>query len=788
MGVRTPWVEGVWHDLRHGLRAMRTRPGFTALALVTLAFGIGVNAATIALAYGLLLRPLPYRDPSSIAILNLLFADGGDLGFSPGVVEEWLPRLRTVDAAAAYHTREVTVRSGDRSTVIPAAFVTDRFFDVLGVPAERGHAPRDPSGLVVGRRAAGGPLRWNAEESIGTLVSIGDQGRTISGTTPSDFAFPNDEIAVWLPATRLPGYSRIVVRLKPGTTLDQLREDANRVRLELDPTSTARVSVARLGESVVGGMRNVLTAALAGSLLVLLVACANVATLFIGRDIGRQRELAARMALGATASRLVRSVFLEALLIAGIASLLGVGLGAAMLRLFTSQASGTISGLHQVAMDGPIAMATAAVTVAVTLLCGAFPAWHAGRLQAAPFLRAAAGSHPRAWRLRGTLVVVQIAACCVLLIGAGLLGRTVSALMQADHGFQPDGALEARVVLSDTVLFDEGRADTVVRALIERVRAMPGVRHAGFGTTLPPRTPPILISVRLVTDDRDESRFMHLGSVTPGYLQALGARFLAGRDFDEADDRADAAIVAILSASAARFYFGDEDPVGRTIARFPSMLGVAGQARVIGVVDDIKYEGLDSPAGSTVYIPWATRPLGSGYLVVRSSGDPMRYASGIRSAADALNPTVPVPELQSLEDALVHSIANRRVRAVPAIGFGVLSLCLACIGVLATLSTFVAERRRDLAIRAALGASPAALTWSVVGRGLVLTGLGLLVGLGLGAAAARGLSSVVYGVGPHDPMTFIGTTLAIGGGTVLMTYAAARRAGSANPLLVLKDD
>jgi putative ABC transport system permease protein len=588
------------------------------------------------------------------------------------------------------------------------------------------------------------------------------------------------------------GYSKIVARLKPGVTLDQLRDDANRVRLELNPRSREIVSVALLGESIVGGLRKLLRVALAGALMVLLVACANVATLFIGRDIVRQKELGARMALGATASQLVRSVLVETSLTALMAALVGIGLGAMMLQIFVSQAAASVSGLHRVAIGLPVAFAIAILTLVVSLVCAAVPAWHAAHADFSPFLRGTTTCRPRVWRLRGALVVAQIALSCVLLIGAGLLTRTVFVLMHEDHGFEPSGALEAKFVLSDTVLFDGTGRQSFLRDVLDRVRAMPGVQHAGFGTNLPPRTPPITIAIRLVADGRltglvrDETRFMKVGTATPGYLRALGARFVAGRDFDEADSESGAAVV-ILSESAARFYFPEEDPVGRTISRLPAIFRVEGTPRVVGVVSDIKYEGLDSPAPSAVYIPWALRPLGSGYLIVRASGgDPMRLAADIRGLARAVDPTVPVPELQSLEQAMAKSISNRRVRALPAIGFGLLALGVAFVGVLATLLTLVAERRRDLAIRAALGASPARLTWSIVGQGLALTAFGLVLGLGLGGAAARGLSSLVYGVSPYDALTFVGTAVVIGGGAAMMTYAAARRARSVDPLVVLK--
>ena len=792
-------LDGIRQDSRYALRAMRKKPAFTALAVVTLALGIGVNTASVAVAYGILVRPLPYHDPSRVVVLNLLFPDGGDLGFSPAALQAWLPRLRTVESAAGYYRREVTLRSGDRSNVVPAAFVTDKFFEVLGTPAALGRAASSPetSEILVGRRRIDRLVSGDANGSVGVPVTVSDRPHTIGGVMPSAFAFPDDEVGVWVRSAALvpgtkpqnAGYSKIVARLARGVTLEQFRDDANRVRLELNPQSQDGVSLTVLSESAAGGLRPVLGAALAGALLVLLVASANVATLFIGRDVSRARELAARMALGATPRQLVRSVLIETALVAVMASLAGIGIGAVALKVFVSQAAGGIPGLHRVSMGvpgSPIVLTIAALTVLVTLVCAAAPAWHAARADFRPFLRGAAASRPRAWRVREALVVAQIALSCVLLVGAGLLARTVSVLMKEDHGFEPAGAIEAKVVLSDVVLMSSAAREAFVKGLVDRARAMPGVEHAGFGTNLPPRPAPITMSMRLVRGGRDETRFLKVGMATPGYFRALGARFITGRDFEEADSRPGASFV-ILSESAARFYFPDEDPIGRTISQLPAVFGVAGSPRVVGVVRDLKAEGLDSPATSAVYIPWGLRPLGSGYLVVRGSGAP-RLANEIRSAARALDAAVPVPEVQTLENVLAQSIANRRVRAMPAVGFGVLALAVAFVGVLATLATLVEERRRDLAIRAALGASPARLTWTIAGRGLVLTACGVAAGLGLSGAAARGLSSLLYGVGPYDAMTFAGTALVVGGGAVLMTYAAALGTWRVDPLAALKTE
>jgi putative ABC transport system permease protein len=797
MEPMTRLAAGAWRDARYALRGMRRRPRFAVLSIATLALGIGVNVTSVAVAHGILVRPLPYAEPSRVVIINLLFPDGGDLGFSANALREWLSRLTTVETAAGYFRREVTVRVAGRSTVVPAAVVTDEFFSVLGTPAAVGRlfSPGSAADVVVGQRALREIVSGDASDPVGVPVSISDESRAIGAVMPSDFAFPDDQTGLWLPSSASTagskpasgGYSKVVARLKPGVTLAHLREDANRVRLELNPSSQEIVSIDGLGESVVGGLRRLLTLALAGALLVLLVACANVATLFIGRDVARQRELAARKALGATTPQLVRSVLVETSLIAAIASVIGTVLGAAMLQVFVSQAASSVSGLHRVTMGLPLAVAIAVLTIVVSLICSVAPALHAARTRVSPFLRAGSSPGRQARRMRAALVVAQIALACVLLIGAGLLTRTVSALLHEDHGFRPAGVLEAKIVLSDTVLFDGPGRAAFVPALLERVRSLPGVLHAGVGSNLPPQSPAITMAIRLVRQNQDETRMLKVGTATPGYLRALGARFIDGRDFDEADAERGVAVV-ILSESVARFYFPGEDAVGRTITRMPAAFRMPGEPRVIGVVSDIKYEGLDSPASGAVYMPWAFRPLGRGYLLIRTAGDPMGLAPAIRAAAQAIDPTVPVPEIQSLEDAVARSIAARRVRALPAIGFGLLALAVALVGVLATMTTLVAEGRRDLAIRAALGASPSRLVRTIVGHGLALTAAGVALGLSLGGVAARSLASLVYGVSPYDPATFAGTAAALVGGAALMTYAAALRACSVDPLAVLEQE
>ncbi|MGV3518759.1 FtsX-like permease family protein [Luteitalea sp.] len=667
---------------------------------------------------------------------------------------------------------------------------------MLGVPAALGHTRVrfDTPDIVVSPRAAAALIGADLPRTIGTGLSVSDRPHVIGGIAGTAFAFPSEEVAVWLPSPAMTpgtraqdgGYSKIVTRLKPGTTLEQFRDDANRVRLELDSASREIVSVTQLGDATVGSARALLAGSLVGALLVLVVGCANVTTLFIGRDVSRRRELVTRMAVGASPGRLVRAVLVEVALLASVAALAGSALGWVTTRVLAVQAAEAVPGLRSVQMDAPVLAAIVGLTFLTTMLCAIAPAWQAVRLEFTPAARGTTESL-HAWQVRRVLVVAQIAVSCVLLVSAGLLVRTVAALVSADHGFQPRGGIAAKITLSDTGLFDGVEKDAYLRDLVARVRTMPGVRSAGIGSNLPPLTTPAMMLVRLVRGGRDESRFLKVGAAGPGYLRALGVGWVAGRDFEERENRPDAPVV-IISESTARFYFPDGDAIGQAITGLPASFGLSGEPRVVGVVRDVKYDGLDTPAGGAIYVPWARRPFGQGYLMVRGDGDVARLGPDIGRLSRQLDPGIPVPHVQTLDDVVARSIATQRARALPALGFGGLALGVALVGVLATLTTLVAERRREMAIRSAVGASPAVLVRTILVQGLVLIGSGLVVGLGGAALAARALSSLLHGVAPLDLSTFAGTALLIGLGTTALTWLAARRVHSVDPMLVLREE
>lgn len=782
-------TERLMRHLRGAMRAIRQSPGFAGMIVLTLSLGVAVNAAAFAAAYAVLIRPLPYASSERIVVLNLLFPDGGDLGFSPSDTPEWLHRLSGVDAVAAYYTRDVTIRTQSRSTVQRAAFVTEGFFDVFGAVADGGRLrlSSDAPTLAVARSRVAEALGVDVAQALGTAATIGATPRTVNALVPSEFAFPSEAIGIWLPYRVKPlegGYSKIVARLRPGVTLAQFRDDAGRVFRELKGDSRDVVSVMPLGDSIVGATRRLLVAFMAGSLLVLGVACANVATLVVGRDVSRRREFATRLAVGAERVDLVGGVLAEMCVLAFLAALVGVPVGAAALAWFTSIAAAEFPRLLDARIDVPVVAAIVSLTLAAACLSAVVPAWYAAHGDFTAFLRPTSTSRPAAWKVRRLLVIVQIACCCMLLIGAGLLMRTIAVLSHQDAGFDPHRALAAKLVLSDLVLGGSDRS-AFVRALVERARALPGVQEAGFGSTVPPRTPPVTMSIELENNGTRQSRLVKVASATPGFLPALGTRFLAGRDFADSDAQSS---VVVLSESLARFYFGGRDPIGLTFSALPAMFGVTGTPRVIGVVSDMKYDGLDAPLTGAIYLPWTRRPFGTGYVVIRTRGDTQSILPEVRRAVAALDPTVPVPELLALDDITSQSIAGRRIRAIPASAFALLALAVAAVGVMATLSTLVAERRRDLAICSALGASSARLMWTIASDGLALTAGGVVAGLAGGLIVAHGLSSLLYGVTPSDPITFAATGALVVVASMLMTAAGASRAIGIEPINALRQE
>ena len=627
-------LQSLAHDIRYAARSLIRQPGVTVLAVGILALGLGLNAAVLAVAYGVLWRPLPYPAADRLVTISEVDQrDGRESAVWLGRIDEWNRRLRTV-RMAGYLTRERVVRGAGPTRVGAVATVTEGFFEVLAVPAVAGAVPR----LAVGdgRAVVSAELARSVEDqtgrpAVGQAMTIGDGRYDVVAVMPAGFGFPSAEVDAWVadqPDFR--GERGAVGRMGDGVSLAQVRDDAARVAREdlaargVPGDDRWGAAVAPVEESLLGEVRPVLRVSVAAALLVLVVACANAATLLVGRSAARRREFAVRVALGSGLARLVRAALLEGLAVAAGGLLLGLVAAWVGLQVFTAAAAG-VPRVGAVALDPPVVLAGLVLTLLVGVACGGVSIAGAVRGDGAALRGGAAASGSRAaGRLRAGLVAGQIALSIVLLSGAGLLVRTVDRLLDEEGGFEPRQALTARLMLADTSFIEGGaEAQTAfVSTLLERVRELPGVQAAGVGSVLPPDDDPVAVEFHYADDRGEASRremVLSFGAVTRGYFAALGTRLRAGRRFGAADNLTEVAPV-VLSETAARFVYPDEDPVGRPLPYNIDALGIARWAPVIAVVDDMKYEGLAAPRGGTIYVPWPRVPTGVSHLCATSSG------------------------------------------------------------------------------------------------------------------------------------------------------------------------
>ena len=775
----------------------RRQPGVVALAVGILALGLGVNTAVLAVAHGVLWRPLPYPDAHRLITVAEVYEEGGpEHGARLGQLREWDRRLGTA-RVAGYAVRERAVRGAGQSRVLEVATVTDGFFDVVGVPAWLGDVPRfapGGAGIVISATLARMLDTGTGGPAVGQGVTIGDRRYDVAAVMPAEFAFPSEDTHAWVAppgaAAEGSGSYRIVGRMRSGTDVARMREDATRVAREINGEAWS-AAVRPVEETLRGEWRPVLLASVVAALLVLVVACANTVTLLIGRSLVRRREFVVRIALGCGRARVIRTALVEGLVVAAAGFVLGLALAWAGLRAFPALAAGALPRVDAVAIDAPVLLAGGALALLAAVACGAASAAGAVGRGGSALLRGTATTGSRTTRTPRTwLVAGQIALSIVLLAGAGLLARTVERLLNEESGFEPQGALTARLLLADTPFVEGGGATAFVNALLERIRALPGVRAAGVGSMLPPADAPLQISFVSPENDADSragSITLSFGTVTAGYFAALGAPLRQGRRF-EASDLVAAVSPVILSETAARFvHRPHEDPVGRPMPWDLAPFEIRREdSPVVAVVADVKYQGLDAPRTGSVYVPWQRAPTGVSHLVIRTTGDPLALAPTIRDLVRALDPSLPVPEVRTLAAHVAGSVSDRRLVVVPAAGFAALALAVATVGLFGTLARAVVERRRELAVRAAVGASPGRLLRHVLRDGLAVAGIGLAAGLPGAAATGRGLGSLLHGVSPYDPVTFGAVAVVVVLAALAASAAPALRAARLDPLTELR--
>jgi putative ABC transport system permease protein len=807
-GVRP--LEELWQDLRYGLRMLVKNPGFTAVALIVLALGIGANTALFSVVNTVLLRPLPFpgserivwfdgvNQARGITASNLSAADYSDWGKQAGAFE----------SLAAYVTGSANLSDvGGEPERVQRVSVTAGFFPVIGVGPALGRTttPDDESqgaeDVVVLSHAIWQRRFGAGADVLGSRIMVNGKPFTVVGVMPQAFDYPR-QAQMWTPLKpeksaekRDNRFLNVLGRLRPGASIEEAQAQVDTVsgRLgqqypETNGGWTARLTGLR--ERTVRDVRTSLLLLLGAVGFVLLIACANVANLLLARAAARRREIALRTALGAGRLRLIRQLLTESLLLASLGGALGLLLSFFLTDLLVAISPANLPRLNEVGLDWRVLGFTAGVVCVVGLLFGLAPALQASKADLNEALKEGSrgSSEGRGRnRVRGALVVSEVALSLLLLVGAGLLIRSFLQLRDVNAGFDPEGVLTMRLSLPSASYPEPAQRVSFFRELTQRVEALPGVEKAGAALSLPLGGTTLSVARAFVREGRalaTENAFDASYQVTtPGYIGAMRIGLVSGRDFTDADGP-DALQVAVVNESLARRAFPGEDPVGK---RLTAWRDEKFAREIVGVVADVKMGQMDAEARPQVYVPLAQNPTwGTLSLAVRTNVEPESLVGAVRGAVLAVDKNQPVYDVRTMEDVRSASVASRRLVVVLFGVFSALALLLAVVGIYGVLSYAVAQRTHEIGIRLALGAQRADVLRLVVGQGMRLVILGVGAGIAGALVVTRLLESLLFGVSATDPVTFAAVAASLIFVGLLACYIPARRATRVDPLVALR--
>lgn len=816
-----PLFETLVQDARHALRALRRSPSFAAVAVGILALGIGGNAAIFSLVSAVLLRPLPLRDPDRLVVLwaelSVAGAPGGPIRVepAPGDYTEWKARSRSFAGLAALERRVYNLTGEGEPEKLVGLRVTGNLFELLGLRPLAGRTllPRDEgpdSGPVAVVAESLWRRRFGADPGlVGRSITLGGLPHTVVGVVPGHFRFPDQEGTVWVPASFTPAelasrgahwyvVGRLAAGISPRQADAEMKAIAQRLARERPDTNAGvGATVTGLHAQLARDVRPALLILLGAVATVLLIACANVANLLLARGAARQKEFALRRALGAGRGRIVRQVLTESLVLAALGVGVGMALCAASFDHLAALIPGTFPEGTGPRLDWRVLGFTAGTALVTVVLSAAAPAVVASRHGLVEALKQGPGRGAvsvAGGRLRPALVVGEISLTVVLLAGAGLLMRSYVRALDVDPGFDPRNLVVAETVLAPARYGERPSRTAFYHEVLERVNALPGVVAAGY-VNYPPLTLKEgrgLLAIEGQPPPPPEQRARHVVSwrvVSPRYLAALGVPLIRGRHLDERDGP-DAPPAVVVNAAMSRLHWPDGDPIGRRLK-----LGRAGGSNpwctVVGVVGDVRQMGLDVPAEPEVYFS-LDQPTGASpffwpqHLVVRTQGDPLGLASALRRVVWEVDPDQPVSNLRRMSDIFDGELSHRSTQAALVGAFAALALALAAVGLYGVLSYDVARRTSEIGVRMALGAQRADVVGSVVGRALLLAAAGISLGVAGALALSRALASLLFGVGPADPVTFVAVPAAVLAVALLAAYVPARRAASIDPILALR--
>jgi predicted permease len=825
-------LAGVTQDLRYGVRVLRRQPGFTAVAILTMALGISATTVLFSVAYGVLLKPLPW--PEAERLVRVTETRQGRTGRVPGTVTNatflaWREHPSTIEGLGGWRTLTSTMTGAGDSLRVPIISTTPGLFAILKVRPLFGRlfregegAPGQPGLVILSyglwlERFSGRP------EIIGDLVRLDDRPHTIVGVMPREFAFPDREARAWtpydIPQLAAPNGAlagaifRAIARLRDGATPAQASAEAtSRARGAPDMGVLATALFGAVGpidvstvpelDAITSDVRPAILILLAAVALLLITATANVASLQLSRATRRKREMAVRAAIGAGQGRIVRQLLIENAIVGVGGGITGLALAAGLQRLLPSLLPVGFPRLEAVVIDIRVLLFALAVSVIASVACGLLPAWHTRRLNLVETLSedgvAPIGGAMRSplARTRGLIMAGQVAIACVLLIGGALLTRSLMSLIRADRGYDPANVLTARLPLPPG--YPAERRTQLLETLVGRLGAVPGVTHAAYGTGLPFVSNGALSAFKIrspLNPNLEVDAQATLRMVSTDYFPAMGLRLVAGRALSDADTTTTPPAI-VVNQTFAQQYLGAHAIGFRIPQRGPRAGAVIfsdqnADWEVVGVVDDMRQDSVQAPPQPEVFasfkqvMPSSIRNFDP-ILVVRTTGEPAGYVSTLRSLVHEQAPTVALDSVMTMEDRVMMSLAKPRLYAVVLAWFGAFALLIAGVGLFGALSSSVAQRTREIGVRSALGARTHDIVALVLRQTLWIVGAGVAIGLAAALVGVRTLSAFLYGISPYDAWTFVAVPIVIVAVAAVACLLPARRAAQVDPLAALR--
>jgi len=804
------FIDDLLRDLRYAWRNLRRSPGFSLLAILIMALGVGANTAVFSVVNAVLLKPLAYRDPDRIVtVSNLSTSREAPTALSKQVsvpdFQDWHDQSSSFEAMAYYSSRETAVIRGSTADYARITSVSPEFIGVFAVEPLIGRS----FAVEEMKPGAGGAALisytyWQSHfggdpHALGQTVRCPDS-KPIVGVLPPGFRFPNST-DIWVSDVREPG-SRggqnflAVGRLKAGVPLKQAQTEmatiARRLEQQFPETNRGRsVAVTRLRDEMVGNVRMMLYLLLGAVTVLLLIPRANTATLLLGKATARAREIAVRAALGASRKRIVSQLVTESLLLAFVAGLLGLMLAYSGSQILVALAPADVPRLAETGIDRWVLGFTLGISLITSLLFGLVPAFYASKVELSDALKQGGTSIAAGGRvigIRGVLVVAEIALTVTLVSAAGLLIKSFVALHNVALGFRPENVLVARATAPGSFFVSIARTRELFKDMLARVGTLPGVLAAG-ATMAPPgyvdSTGAYFIDQLPAHPDWSRVPSVVLSVVAPGTFAALGIPLKGGRGFSDSGT-SDRPFVAVVNEALVRKSFPNQSPLGRTIfCPFDSLEGM----KIIGVVGDVRQRGPESEPMPECYMPYLQHGFNGATLslVVRTAGDPGTLAQTLRRLAHQINPDAPM-KFTTMEAMLSEGVAAPRFRTILFAVFAGLALCLAMAGDYGVMAFTVGQRSKEFGLRMALGASTGSVVRLVLGQGLALACIGLALGLAASVACTRLLKSMLFEVQPNDPLVYVAVALLLGVVALVAGYVPASRSGKIDPAIALRQE